>query len=348
MAENILEKYSKKHRPSTPETMLVVPTCRPGSLREFLTAWKGKGGWDAICIIEDAPKRSDEVAEILRLSSLINTQHYSHKEISEILLENSWIISKKDSACRNFGLLCAYWQGMDVITLDDDCFPSNEEDLVYAHQQSMRHKEWVDSIPDQPMRGKPYKNLGNIHSAVNVGLWTKNPDLDAPHQLVEEYDPLFMPPPGNRIIPQGQYVPVCGMNLYIRHAAIPLFYFALMGEGQPYRRFDDIWGGIIAKRILDALGWHMSVGEPFVEHRRASDPFTNLVKEAPGIAANEKFWEIIKSIELSVGTESTPTRLMHKVGSRLSEMKDLDDDYLVYLGTAIRAWVDVCEGGNRI
>jgi len=45
-----------------------------------------------------------------------------------------------------------------------------------------------------------------------------------------------------------------------------------MGEGQPYRRFDDIWFGVIAKRICDHLGWSIAVGDPHVHHGRCPTP----------------------------------------------------------------------------
>ncbi len=130
------------------------------------------------------------------------------------------------------------------------------------------------------------------------------------------------------------------MNLYIRHEAIPFMYFPFMGEGQPYKRFDDIWAGVIAKRALDLLGWHMSVGEPFVEHRRASDPFANLVKETPGIVANEMFWEAIDGIEVPSG--KTPQDIVATLGRGL---EGLEDAYLKRLGQALQVWARLCEGG---
>ena len=45
------------------------------------------------------------------------------------------------------------------------------------------------------------------------------------------------------------------MSLAFRIEALPLMYLPLMGEGQPYDRFDNIWGGVIAKRVCDHLGW---------------------------------------------------------------------------------------------
>jgi hypothetical protein len=64
---------------------------------------------------------------------------------------------------------------------------------------------------------------------------------------------------------------------------------------------------------------------------KASDPFVNLVKEAPGIAANEWFWETIDAVKL---TETTPADCMEELGIAL----DQENDYLRKLGHAIQIW----------
>jgi reversibly glycosylated polypeptide/UDP-arabinopyranose mutase len=323
------------------KTMLVIPTCRPESLRHFFREWGDKGGWDTVCVIEDAPQKSYEVGT----ASEQITEHYSHSEIDSVLEEDSWIISRRDSAIRCFGFLKAYQNGMDVLTLDDDCFPVTDDydnyTLADHHRLSMLHRCWIESVPDTRTRGIPYRNLGMMEGKVNVGLWTGVPDLDGPQGLLSPRSD-FVPPPGSRLIPYGQYVPVCGMNLYIRHEAIPLFYFPLMGEGQPYKRFDDIWAGIIAKKCMDALGWSLAVGEPFVKHQRASDPFANLIKEAPGIQTNETFWEIINST-LIPPTKNPLTALAGIVDG----LRDQKSPYFIRLGQAIGKWIHLVLQSNQ-
>jgi reversibly glycosylated polypeptide/UDP-arabinopyranose mutase len=111
-------------------------------------------------------------------------------------------------------------------------------------------------------------------------------------------------------------------------------YFPLMGEGQPYRRFDDIWFGIIFKKICDHLNYYITCGHPFIEHRKASHPLVNLVKEAPGIKMNETFWQIVDKIEL---TCKTPKDCMFEIGEGLFKE---DDPYIKRLGQAITIWVE--------
>jgi hypothetical protein len=105
-----------------------------------------------------------------------------------------------------------------------------------------------------------------------------------------------------------------------------------MGQGQPYDRFEDIWGGIIAKRICDHLGWSIAIGRPIVDHRRASNPFRNLVKEAAGIERNETLWEEVASIPL---TADTAAGCMVEVGEALAAHPE---PYFRKLGEAIDAW----------
>lgn len=200
-------------------------------------------------------------------------------------------------------------------------------------------------------RGLPYNNPGELKNVMaNIGLWLGDGDPDAVQSLTETYYQAFGP--GNRIIPHNQYVPVCGMNLCVKREALPLFYFPLMGKGQPYRRFDDIWAGVVAKKCFDHLGWSLSVGEPYVDHRRASFTMANLVSEAPGIAANEHFWEYVDAVDLNINMTtpdiymkdswSREQYVMCKLGAGLQEQShlrnDLPFDYMNRLGQAIRIW----------
>jgi hypothetical protein len=66
-------------------------------------------------------------------------------------------------------------------------------------------------------------------------------------------------------------------------------------------RFDDIWSGVLIKRILDYKGWYATSGEPFVRHIKRSNSFSNLRKEALGIQIHEYFWDYILDAPLEPG-----------------------------------------------
>ncbi|HWT79271.1 MAG TPA: hypothetical protein VN648_10770, partial [Candidatus Methylomirabilis sp.] len=163
--------------------------------------------------------------------------------------------------------------------------------------------------------------------------------LDAPYQLVYGTVSDFVPPDDSRVLARGQYVPISGMNLCFQRDFAPLAYFPLQGDGWPYRRFDDIWFGVIAKKACDHLGWSISMGRPSVRHIRASDVYQNLVKEAPGIGFNEHFWRVIDAIELT-GC-GTPCDCMRRIGESLAERESC---YLQSLGVALGTWAELFPG----
>jgi hypothetical protein len=136
-------------------------------------------------------------------------------------------------------------------------------------------------------------------------------------------------------MPRNQYFPFCGMNFAFTSDVTPLTYFPLMGMNSPYGRFDDIWFGIICKKVCDHLDYHIACGKPYIFHSKASDAFNNLVKEAPGIKFNENFWEIIDGIELKT---RTPISCMKEIGQNL---EGHENDYLKKLGQAICIWANL-------
>lgn len=309
--------------------VLVIPSNRGDRLKEFFDAWCAPmGDWDRVIVIEDNPYRTFDLPP--------SCDHYSWEEIEATLGDSAWIISRRDSAIRCFGFLMAYRGGADlIVTLDDDCYP-REPGICAGHLRAMgSHGRWVESVPGMRTRGLPYFNRGRLDVAANMGLWSRVPDLDAPQTLAGGVGD-FEPPRGSRIVPTGQYTPLCGMNLAFRREATPLFYFPPMGEGQPYRRFDDIWAGVIAKRVIDHLGWRLSAGDPAIEHIRASDPMANLVKEAPGIARNETLWQEIDAVRL---TADDPACCMAELGDALE--RDGSDDYARRLGRAMQVWASL-------
>lgn len=306
---------------------LVVPTNREDAIKEFLYAWELDKDWDITIVVEDRPAKSMD---------LDVEHHYSWAEINEDLGQDSWIISNQDSAIRCYGFLKAYRLGADYIfSLDDDCHPCTLPWCQGHIDRLTCTPRWTESILGQRTRGLPYDNQGVLDDVmINVGFWTDVPDLDSIQSIGQPSNTCFKPPEYDRIIPNGQYAPMCGMNFAFKRAATPLCYFPLMGLSSPYSRFDDIWCGIIAKKICDHLGWHISMGKPFIKHTRLSNKFDNLVKEAPGIKFNEEFWEIIDKIEL---TTNTPHECMRELGNKM----DHASLYVAQLGLAIRVWADL-------
>jgi hypothetical protein len=182
------------------------------------------------------------------------------------------------------------------------------------------------------VRGTPYRNHGVLADvAVSMGLWAGIPDLDAVCTLVGS-TPSSLTGVQTRVMPSAQFFALSGMNLAFRREVACLMYFPPMGAGQTFARFDDIWCGLLAQRICRHLGYSITCGRPLIDHRRASDPFVNLVKEAPGIAFNEALWATIDSLRL---TEREPYECMIEAGAALARSTD---PYIAGWGRAISGW----------
>ncbi|MCK5410398.1 MAG: hypothetical protein KAJ30_09040, partial [Candidatus Heimdallarchaeota archaeon] len=126
-----------------------------------------------------------------------------------------------------------------------------------------------------------------------------------------------------------------GMNLSFKAKALPLMFQPLMGEDYEIWRFDDIWFGIIAKKICDHLDYLIRAGSPSISHSRASNVWSNLKKEVNGLEMNEDFWKMIDDIELKGETIEDcyleiADVLMSKRGT-----------YLHTLGLAMTKWVNL-------
>ena len=310
--------------------VLVIPTNRPDRMDEFLDAWR-PWPWDTILIVEDAPEvsatRNDD--RILR---------YSWRDI-ETSLSQPGIISRGDSAIRAYGFWKAWAMGADYIfTLDDDCFPV-EGDYVRQHVQNLEATPaWHSSVPRLRVRGLPYANSGTLRNIyVSMGLWVGHPDIDSIQVLAhlgQRGDAVLDRGLASRVMPSDQYFPLCGMNLAFRREVACVMYFPPMGVGSPYARFDDIWAGLVLQRICRHLRYGIVCGQPLVEHRRASDPFANLVKEAPGIRANEHMWETVDAVELH-GCD--PLTCMREMGAALRDHESAGE-YVRRWGCAILEW----------
>jgi GNAT superfamily N-acetyltransferase len=241
-------------------------------------------------------------------------------------------------------------------------------DFVGQHVDALHYtRRWSTSVPGFTSRGMPYgtladgqrqpragdNSLGALPVALNMGVWGVIPDRDAVHELTnwteEGYYKPWKPQKNvyqhSRVMSPQQYWPLCGMNLAFRREIAPLLYLPRMGEGVPFRRFDDIWCGVIAQKCLRHLGMACTVGGPIINHMRASQPMDNLVREAPGIRANEEFWRLIDRIELWP-VDQTPLRCMSHIGNALAEdCTGIKDEqlraYMPQLGGWIQQWCNL-------
>lgn len=319
------------------KVFLVIPTIRN---LDFLQEWKEQFSDVEIVVCEDHPKKEIQMPKVGK-----KVYHYSWKEIDQDLGKNGWIIPRRVSGIRNYGFIKAYQMGADVIiTIDDDCYPVKNHKLIKQHILNLSlnaPEKWTNTYPDirhMYTRGMPYLNRKEQQVVISHGLWTNVLDFDAPTHLQKLDFKAELAEHFLQIIPNGAYYPMCSMNLAFRREVTSLMYFPLMGEDKKenkwgYDRFDDIWAGIFSKKILDHLGLGVVNGAPFVEHKKASNVFSNLKKEAAGIEVNESLWKSVDSVKLTKKTAiSAYQELINKVDFP-------NEDYFFKLKEAVLIWL---------
>lgn len=272
---------------------LVVPTIR--ELDEFFNEWEDQFFPELqVYVVED---RQDKTLELPKY-----VKHFCWRDIKQDLEDDDWVIPRYTSAIKSYGFYRAWKDGAEItIVLDDDCHPRTGDELV-RHCLNLEKKvpvSWMNTLQVPYPRGFPYGLRQEAEVTVSHGLWDTNPDFDAPTDLlgVKQCELQL-----NRIVPKGAYYPMCGMNLAFKTKITPMMWFMLMGKFWDYDRFDDIWAGVVSKKIMDHLGYGAVSGEPIIKHTRKSNPFDNLIKEAKGIKENETFWLQVDKIRLTKQT----------------------------------------------
>lgn len=310
---------------------IIIPTIRENNINEFLRKWDFPD-YCRVFVMEDNPVKEFTLSKDVHF-------HGSWEDFED--LKDSWIFSKKcGGGIRSFGFYKAFLDGCNYfITLDDDCLPTeccNGTEFVEAHikQLETNNGKWLWTTTDIRPRGVPYRNIGDENETlINMGFWKKNADFDACTQLaygsVEAQQNVLNP------IPKGYYASICGMNLSFKAKAIPLMFQPLMGEDYEIWRFDDIWFGIIAKKICDHLNFSVRAGGPSIVHSRASNVWSNLRKEVNGLEMNESFWKMIDDIELKGET-------IHECYLEIADvLLEKRGTYFHTLGSAMTKWVNL-------
>lgn len=242
------------------------------------------------------------------------------------------VIPERCHAETSFGLLVAYEEKPDIIIeLDDDVFPSSDH-IIDGHARNLfdangatvfSKGKWYNTLENLCLngdhnvfpRGHPYaKDARNEDytwtnqggkCVLNMGLWVRNPDLDALtilyHGGLNGLCNVRSVKCKRRkiVLGEGTYFALCSMNTAFLAEIIPAFY-QLYTSINGIERFDDIWSGIFLKKIADHLGKKISIGVPLVHHnKRPRNTFNDLKRELEGMIINEKLWRIVDQIELT-------------------------------------------------
>ena len=171
------------------------------------------------------------------------------------------------------------------------------------------HPDYFNTLYDTEfVRGYPHELRAGKPTAISHGPWLEHPDLDAatqrnrPDLRVREEVPIV------QTVPRGAPYSMCGMNLaFDRQLVGPAMYFGLMGAGQPWGRYDDLWAGWCSKVICDHLGYGVKTGRPYVVHEKASDWRANMRREAAGLRWAADLHAFFESVALDDGPLSCDT-----------------------------------------
>lgn len=318
---------------------VVIPTIRDLS---FLESWGDEFKDCEIIVVEDRKRKKIRIPQV----PIREVHHFCWEDIENDFPQSQWIFARKNAGIRSYGFWKAYKMGADIIiTLDDDCYPA-QDPLVEMHVENLSLKApegWFTTHPNPSFmytRGFPYGVRGQKPVVLSHGLWSGVLDLDAktlikhPNLDQEKYPPL------TQFVPENTFFPMSSMNLAFTREVASLMYFPLMGEDQNgktwgYDRFDDIWAGIMAKKVIDHLGWSVVNGSPFVHHKGASDVKEKIKKEENGIKANEWFFKRVEAVKLSGRKPATCYR-------QLAEKLELPKQrYFNRLKEAMIVWTDL-------
>ena len=291
------------------------------------------------------------------------------------LLKYKKLVPRRSHAETSFGLI--YMQVEDSyefgFMLDDDTRPVDSHNFFGEHLSNLRFtgeiesvasdKNWVNVLyqsfrkhglyprgfPYSKMGEKTIKNIVVIHNEGDVylsqGLWTNVPDLDAIRILMDgdlngqsktrltekDFEKSFT-------IAKGNYTTVCSMNIAFREQLIPAFYQFPMDDN-PYGigRFDDIWSGIIAKKVMDSIGKFMISGYPLCEHNKAQrSTFKDLMSEAPGYESNENISDTVAGAE---ATTSDITELTSNIAVKMQTYGRTA--FVKYCGKFLEQWCEM-------
>jgi hypothetical protein len=283
---------------------------------------------------------------------------------------------------RNLGYLRALELGANVIvTVDDDNYP-RDASWLSEHLSILGTTGVLPTVSSKNgivnpchilkfdhsnlrvySRGYPFSRLfcdtfdveyrAGGRAALNMGLWTMSLDVDAYTNILypnlkslgikEGYHRRYALAPNN-------YMPVNTQNTSFIRELIPAFYDVLMDtdiHGVRLDRYDDIWAGLFALKLIHILGYRATFGVPLTEHKRNKhDYVSDLRSELFGMTLNDIIHEIVMKVDIQAknfadGYLELADVLMNEVKRFVNDEEVLN--YFSKLTEAMRIWVDLVE-----
>lgn len=322
-------------------------------------------------VVDDSPGRIEVNHPQFRV------YNWSHQDRD--LGEHVRAIPRGNGACRDYGFLIA-WRESDpgeiIVALDDDCHVKDEnwaDAATAALSESLRPQvatqalHWnvldlYDGVPaDIYPRGFPYAARAEYEACgfedpvasspvFHLGLWQGVFDVNAIDKL--EGPPYRYPEAKLRnpsvVVPRGSLVSACSMNMVFRREVIPAVYQLPMAvdvmPGWRIDRYGDIWGGFIAKSLMDLRFDDFSVGAPMIMHLKEGSYLRNIWQEHICHILNDEFVAILKEFrDSTTAPGASYLELMARLTEHLgrADATPLLRSYLKHLTQCIDSWVRV-------
>jgi glycosyltransferase involved in cell wall biosynthesis len=283
---------------------------------------------------------------------------------------------------RNIGYLYAYEHGADVIVSLDDDNLAGDSDIFSAFSQVGEKTDvlevtssnsWYNSASmlnyereasdDIYHRGFPYSKRSDEveyefeettrEIAVRAGLWLDIPDVDVITHLERspravslrdefEHSPVALG--------KDTYCPVNTQNTAFDTSMMPLIHTIPMGDeikGMELSRFDDIWLGYFAEKILQSMDKTVAYGTPLSSHDRNIHHLKQeLEHEAIGIQLNEIVIDILDSIDITKSDYFACYRELISEFRKELHDRDIDYEFTAYFEKMLdgmETWTAACE-----
>jgi hypothetical protein len=283
---------------------------------------------------------------------------------------------------RNLGYLRALELGSDVIvTIDDDNYPESSNWLL-EHLNALYDNSTLPTVSSKNKiinpcrilkfnypnlriysRGYPFSELfcdtfdvefrseGRV--ALNLGLWTKSPDVDAYTNILfpnleslgigDEFQKEYALAPNN-------YMPINTQNTAFIRELTPAFYDVLMDtpiSGTRIDRYDDVWAGLFALKLIHKLNYRATFGIPLTVHRRNKhDYISDLKSELVGMSLNNVVHKIVMNVDIQSknfidGYLELAHILVNEIRKFITDEETLS--YFSRLTEAMKIWIDLVE-----
>jgi Reversibly glycosylated polypeptide len=318
----------------------------------------------------------------------LNWFYFGKEEQEKFLLPFPELASEipwKTDNRRNIGFLMAYQDRCDVvIAIDDDNYPKENWPFLEGHQcvgtsvtlpTAVGYNNWFNlcsmmevNCKSQDVqgtvyaRGFPYlrrdprcSQLGQTPTsglvAINAGLWSGDPDVDAATRLVTRCE-AFETFQDSYLLAPGTLMPINTQNTALIRDAIPAYYYVKMGHpinGMKLDRFGDIFSGFFVQKCAQAVGHSVRVGSPVVDHRRSPhNLYKDLWHELAGMVVIDDMLPLLESPLPSTASYGDAALLlaerihewaMDRSGFLWDEALKL---YFSNVSKNIELWVSVC------